>query len=479
MTKQLPFIYLFKTFGEHYLYDVNKDTILRIPQRFFEFLTNYLKTSEYCVINQKDETLFEELCDQGFLSCNTVTEILHPVDDLIESYLDRKLRMITLQITQLCNFNCSYCTYSQNTKNRKHSDLRMDINTAKKSIDFYIKHAVDMPRLHIGFYGGEPLIEFRLIKECIEYAKEKAEGKEISFGITTNGSLISDEVVDYFSQNNVNLVISLDGPKEMHDKNRRFAGNNCGTFEVIMKNLEKIRNKYPEYYQKIMINAVIDPDNDFECSNEFFVSYDVIKDAQISMNLINDLYSDRKTKYNDDFNNKYDYEFFKCLLHKLNKLNHENISPYFLLNYEAMKQSLAHKKPVQGLMEKDHHSGPCVPGVQRPFVNVFGEIFPCERVSEVSKVMKIGHVETGFNIDKIRQILNVGKLTEESCKKCWAFRHCGLCAAHADNIDELSSKKKLEYCGNMRRVVESKFKDYCTLYELGDSFEDGIKILSI
>ncbi len=128
-------------------------------------------------------------------------------------------------------------------------------------------------------------------------------------------------------------------------------------------------------------------------------------------------------------------------------------------------------KPLKNVPERDHHGGPCVPGVQRLFVNVYGDLFPCERVSESSQVMKIGSLDEGFNIENIRRILNIGKITEEKCKNCWAFRFCQLCAASADVITGFSAKKKMSHCNNVRASVEEAFKDYCTLRKLGHDFE--------
>lgn len=109
----------------------------------------------------------------------------------------------------------------------------MDWNTAKKSLDFLLEHSIDNEIVNIGFYGGEPMIEFDLIKKCIEYAKEIFKGKDIQFSITTNGTLINKKIIRYFVKNKVNLTISLDGPKEVHDKNRRFC-NGSGTFDKII-----------------------------------------------------------------------------------------------------------------------------------------------------------------------------------------------------------------------------------------------------
>ena len=77
--------------------------------------------------------------------------------------------------------------------------------------------------------------------------------------------------------------------------------------------------------------------------------------------------------------------------------------------------------PSSLTIKRDHHSGPCVPGIQRLFVDVEGNLYPCERVSEASKAVRMGHIDTGFDIDKARALLNIGKLTEKECKQCFVL----------------------------------------------------------
>lgn len=99
----------------------------------------------------------------------------------------------------------------------------------KKAIDFLKEHSQNAENRHIGFYGGEPLLNFELIERAVEYAK-KLFGEDMSFAITTNATLVNDKIAEYFAKNNFNIIISLDGPQEMHDANRLMV-NGTGSFE--------------------------------------------------------------------------------------------------------------------------------------------------------------------------------------------------------------------------------------------------------
>ena len=109
----------------------------------------------------------------------------------------------------------------------------------------------------LAFYGGEPLLNLMLIKQSVEYIKEKAFGKNIKFAITTNGTLLTHEIVDFLVENNFQLAISLDGPESVHDQHRKFANSDKGSFRILKENYLSILNRYPEYAKKITFNTVL------------------------------------------------------------------------------------------------------------------------------------------------------------------------------------------------------------------------------
>lgn len=110
------------------------------------------------------------------------------------------------------------------------------------------------------------------------------------FNITSNTTLITDEVLKFLYDNEFSLTVSLDGDRQAHDKNRVFAANGAGTFSVVMQILEKIQTQYPDYMERVHINAVIDPTTDFDCTSNFFSDYKTVKDFYIQANLISEYY---------------------------------------------------------------------------------------------------------------------------------------------------------------------------------------------
>ncbi|MEK4999146.1 Cys-rich peptide radical SAM maturase CcpM [Paenibacillus sp. FSL H7-0918] len=464
---QVPVFHLFETVTGKYMFDANANTFLKLNERSYQALLNY-RNSNF----EQVEPEIQNLLDSGFLAEKQDFEMIHPMSDSLQHNLSRSVGSITLQVTQNCNLRCSYCAYSGSYLHRVHTNKRMKKEVALKAIKFLIEHSVDSPIINIGFYGGEPLLEMDLIKACVAYAREQSAGKELTFNLTTNATLITDETLEFLSSNDFNLTISLDGDEVAHDRNRVFAVNNKGSFQTIMDNIENIKNKTPDYVDKVMFNAVIDPNSDFSCSTNFFSNYETVKDFAVMASDIASSYKKSESLINDSFIKMYNYEVFKLFLYKFDRLKKNDVSKLVMESFDQIQENVHNRLRISFYdVKKDHHSGPCVPGVQRLFVNADGALYPCERVSEASSVMRIGHIDTGFELDNIRNILNIGTITEKECKECWAFRYCTSCAMAADDISEFSAAKKLSICNKVKENTESLFKDYCVLRELGYDFD--------
>lgn len=394
-----------------------------------------------------------------------IDKIEHPETRLLKYKYERKLSVITLQITQQCNLRCEYCVYSGKYQNRSHSSGVMDDAVARQSIDFLALHSIDSSHVHIGFYGGEPLLRFEFIKDQIEYALKRLQGKHITFGLTTNGTLLNKDIIEYFAKKNVLLRISLDGDKVSHDKNRKFANSDRGSFDIIINKLEEIFEYYPEYFKTINFNVVIDPESPFKKTALFFKNNSLINNAFITAGLISNQYVVEETRSSEIFKEEYGYELFKYFLYKLNVLKKEDVSNLFEGYFRGIKR--IEDREITELESTAHHGGPCVPGVQKLFVGIDGTLYPCERVNEESEVMKIGTVFDGFMIEKALAILNIGEVTKEECKQCWAFRFCTICAASADDTIKFSRQKKLKACKAVKQSTLVFLKNYCMLKEFG------------
>lgn len=465
-----PFIHCFETSIGKYFYDVNTDKIVKVPEKVYKILKN----SKNISMNEEAAEIIKDLKKRGFLKNKHISESIHPMSEFVEDFLNDHIPLMILQVTQQCNLRCEYCVYSGGYENRTHANKYMDLETAKKGIDFLIKHSRGLDRVTIGFYGGEPLLNFKLIQKCVNYAKNTYEGKEISFTITTNGTLLSKEISDFLVSENFSILISLDGPKEIHDQNRKLTGKGQGSFDIIIKNLEELKKRHPDFFaKKVNFNTVLDARRGFSCvsdyiSGESFFSENIFVSSLVDTN--NKKHIDTACQ---EFITERKYEEFKVFLYKLNFLDKADVSKimldYFDKLFQGWEYSLAF--PRSELPEKWHHGGPCIPGGQRLLMNVDGNFYPCERVDEEAEICKIGDIYSGFDIPKIVKILNIEKVTEELCKSCWAYSKCSICISCSKCNQEIMQEEIIKKCEQIRSNAEDDMKDYCTLKELGYEFE--------
>lgn len=241
-----------------------------------------------CII---DDTTFEELetlRKRGYLSSKTLESLEYPLGD-IQNQIENNVGQLVLQVTQSCNLACSYCPYANTTDNslqRNHANKHMSLETAKKAVDFLLAHSLGCEQLSISMYGGEPLIDFELIKAIVNYANQIACGREITYNLTTNGTLVTDEMIDFFVANSINVMFSIDGPKQIHDINRRTVKGN-GSFDAAFNNFVKLWNATKDAKAKPTINMVLDPENDLDevfslFSHPIFTNEDIVVYADMA-----------------------------------------------------------------------------------------------------------------------------------------------------------------------------------------------------
>lgn len=454
-----------KTPNNYYVYDRSRNSILGITQEEY----NELKSVENGILDPTECQTIKKKQDKGFFRENNLRSIQHSCTNVLDHYLTHHIEQVILQVTQRCNLRCKYCVYSGDYNNRGHANIDMSFETAKKILDFYLASSVEVEQPVIGFYGGEPLLKIDLIKQCIDYVKDKAPGRKVKYIMTTNATLLTVPIAEYLYKNDFSLTISLDGSKKEHDEYRVFE-NNTGSFDTIIKNLKAVINEIPEF--PIQFNCVYNPKHNYRDVKKYFEYGDIIADARVGLNTVMPKSSDEAISFSDEFYQIRTYDYFKFMLYMIGKLDEKYISKLVLdkKSYITNTYNMISKNNVLG--EVAHHGGPCIAGARRLFINAEGNFYPCERVSETSPVMLIGNVNEGFYFEKARDLLNVGKVTEDHCKKCWAFLHCDQCASKADGGTHLSKTEKLKHCSNSRNRAFSDLMELCVLKEMGCDFEE-------
>lgn len=461
-----PFVYLFHTPFAAYAYDVGKNNIIRLSEDVYAHLKGSIQ-GETTSPTKKVAEQIRELRDMGYLSDKRPSRIRHPMTDYVDYLLDRRLEKITLQITQQCNFRCKYCVYSEvdNLKQRAHSDKVMSFEIAKQAIDFFCRHSMDSASRNIGFYGGEPMLEFDLLKKIVSYAERKLEGKDLTFNITTNGSLLNEENAQYLQDHHFFVMLSFDGPQEIQDKYRKFP-NGSGTYSVVHQNLIMLAEKFPKLYATLNINMVINPDNDYSQIDEFVRSLPRFPELKIMANIVEN--TDHDVEPAAEFAEEHHYQIFRSLLSELRAIDKYYSPLCFGIAHEA---TLGQKgfSVHEGMADVVIPSGTCIPGKNRLFITTEGKLYACEKVYETDE-MCIGNLSDGIDFDKVKKQINVCTETEQECCNCWALHLCSFCPKVNNACGDPHGEKRKRTCNVIRGNAAFKLQSIVLVNEIKQRF---------
>lgn len=441
-----------------------KNSILKISEEEFMDLKEFEKGNR----TERVYETIEKFHKKGYLLDSPIEKIQHPATNHLEYQMNRSLRSITLQMSQNCNLRCEYCPYSDNGlyDNRKHYEKNMSWETAKKAIDFLVDHSVEAEYVYISYYGGEPLINKKCLLDSMEYAVNKVNGKIIKFGMTTNGTLLDEEFLEAIKDYDIAITISLDGPEEVHNVHRKFRGGQ-GSYDIVYRNIKTILDKYPTISKKLDFNTVVSPDGDFKKVWNFFSDKENFCNfTNTNLSTLSTNYTTKDITYGTDFFEEATYKTLRAYLYLLGYLPDEDAGMYRSEIERVYKYSELYSP--REVAKVAHPNGTCIPGLKKLFVDVEGNLYPCERADENSKFLRIGTLTDGFDFKKIRKILNVAEATEGKCKNCWAFYGCTMCPVAADTgkEDDYNCAYMSKKCKRIREAALESLKDYTMFREL-------------
>lgn len=338
---------------------------------------------------------------------------------------------LILNVTENCNMRCKYCFMSEEyeyTRNR--TSRMMDFETAKKAMDIFFSKQEKVKKVNPGkivaitFYGGEPLMNYSLIKKCVEYTKKKCP-LGYRFYITTNGILLKDDIVDFLVENEFDISVSVDGNREEHDRNRVDAQNN-GTFGRIIKNIETLKEKYPEYQHKLHILGVYDWKTNMINNARFYESY---RSPMLTMlNPVNPTNTNYYQRFKLEDIKKFAESYYKLAQDFIdNKINGGEISPYITTLFNPMLFLISNRVgPGNIKIPFLPFTSPCLPG-SKVSVRVDGTFDICEKMNST---FPVGNVEEEWNYDKLYEMIELyNSSVGEKCKKCPIARYCSVCFA--------------------------------------------------
>lgn len=336
------------------------------------------------------------------------------IDPSIIKNANTPIKALCLHVSHDCNLRCRYC-FAQTGDFGTVRSL-MNAETAKKAIDFVIEKSLNRHNIEIDFFGGEPLMAFDVVKEAVEYAK--AEGikhnKNFRFTITTNGVLLDDEITNYINREMSNIVLSLDGRKEVNDYMRPTI-NGKGSYDFIMPKFQKLvnsRDKNKDYYIRGTYTG-----RNLDFSQDVF---DVYKKGfdQISVEPVSAPDGCGYEIKTSDLP-KIKEEYIKLADKMLDMEEKGEGFNFFHFNVD-LEQGPCMIKRLRG----------CGAGCEYVAITPEGDIYPCHQFVGQEQ-FKMGNINEGcFSKDETQEFANINVYTREACKNCWAKFYCsGGCSA--------------------------------------------------
>lgn len=363
-----------------------------------------------------------------------------------------QLKSLCLHISHDCNLRCKYCFAG--TGDFGGERMHMSLETGKQAIDYLLANSGARKALEIDFFGGEPLLNFDVVKELVEYGDAKAQdyGKKITFTLTTNGVALHDDVIDWVNEKGIAIVLSLDGRKEINDDMRPFP-NGKGSYDVIIPKFKKLVAKRNEdnYYLRgtfTKFNADFTEDVKAMLAEGF---------TKLSLEPV---VADKDAPY----------AFSEEDVPKL-KEEYEKLALFF--------EQERKKRPITFFHYNINiYKGPCLPkrlsgcgaGYEYFAVTPGGKFYPCHQFVGKDEYL-MGSLEEGIiNNTAVSEFQTANIYAKEDCRECWARFYCsGGCHANAYNQNNDILKPYKVGCELQQKRLE------CALYlEVKRIMEEGV-----
>ena len=421
-------IHQYQLGGYNIVLDVCSGSVHVVDEVAYDIIAMYENTD-------KDTILREIMAKYGDREDVTEEEILEVFDDLEELRTARKLftkdvyegkafdlknrmtdiKALCLHVAHTCNLNCEYCFAAQGKYHGQRSLMSFEVG--KQALDFLVSHSGKRKNLEVDFFGGEPLMNWQVVKDLVAYARsiEKEAGKNFRFTLTTNGVLVDDDVIEFSNREMSNVVLSLDGRKEIHDRFRvDYAGN--GSWERIVPKFQKLveaRNGKGYYMRGTFTHRNVDFLEDIKHMADLGFT-------ELSM------------------------EPVVCSPDDPYALTEEDLPKLFEQYEELAFEMLKRKQNGKGFTFYhymiDLTGGPCIykrisgcgSGTEYLAVTPTGELYPCHQFVGDPKYL-MGDVWQGVTNTELRDEFKLcNAYARPDCKDCWAKLYCsGGCAANA------------------------------------------------
>jgi uncharacterized protein len=456
-------VHQYKLNGYNIVLDTCSGSVHVVDEVAYDIISMYKEKSakeivEYILGTYKDEEISENdvlECIGDVKSLEEAGKLYTPdtYEGMAFDFKNRNtvIKALCLHVAHTCNLNCEYCFASQGKYHGERALMSFEVG--KRALDFLIENSGTRRNLEVDFFGGEPLMNWDVVKELVSYARvqEKIHNKNFRFTLTTNGILVDDDVIDFCNKEMSNVVLSLDGRKEVHDRLRKdYQGK--GSYDIIVPKFQEFvkRREGKSYYMRGTFTH-----NNVDFTKDIFHMAD-LGFTELSM------------------------EPVVCSPDDASALTESDL-PVLFEQYEILaKEMIKRKKAGNGftfyhyMLDLTH--GPCIykrisgcgSGTEYMAVTPSGDLYPCHQFVGDTKYL-LGNLWDGVTNKEIQNEFKLcNAYARPECNDCWAKLYCsGGCAAnsyHASGkitgIYEYGCelfKKRIE-CAVMIQVAESEEK---------------------
>lgn len=442
---QLGEFHAFQAGGKEYVYLVLSGAIFELAG-VASAVMQQLQSGE-----RTREQLLAELAAQG---C-PASEVEEAIDELYEvraitngkhvseppqkAPLPFPLQNLVLNVTNLCNLSCKYCYEfgEDRVANMEGKTRLMSEETARAAADYLLENSPGRRAVHLTFFGGETLMNFKVLRSTIEYARQRAQeaGKSIDFSLTTNATLLTPKIIEYLAENDVGVTISIDGPKEMNDRFRVFH-NGKGTYEVIAPKVKELLQKHksrPIAARVTLTSQVADVLKIYRhLTND--MGFHEVGFAPVTTSPVR-LYAIGGGGLD-------------LVLAQFTRLAEEYLEYALRGEHHGFSNVTDTLQELHSGISKAH---PCGAGLGLMGVSPSGDLAPCHRFVD-SDQHKLGHISTGVDREKQAEFLDRGHISRKpECHTCWARPVCsGGCYHEAFVRYGDTGHANLHYCDWIR-----------------------------
>jgi uncharacterized protein len=481
-------ISLFKKFHtdtNYYIYDTCTNKILRVSKIIYDIIDKFLLEGSQSVLSYFEEAYPLEALKEAVFQLEQIIEMEQYFSTLrslrlqfplttqeIEKSLDYGIQQLILGITEACNLRCAYCAYSGKYYfQRTHTKRFMPLHIAKSAIEYYDQHSNDVETRCITFYGGEPLLAIETIQQVIDHVKKNF-SQNYMFNLSTNGTLLNGETTRLLIENDVALLVSLDGPAEVHNSVRAYPDGD-GSFDMIIQNLRALKEEDPNYYKrKVVFRPTISRFDKIESMYKFFSenseNHDLFEGQYVSTGFVDPFDNSMKEGVISTDNGI----GYHNLLEKYKQIKVHGLEvPLFFNEMFEVKLKKIHKRDASLIPDSLYPNGICCPGVRRLFCTVDGHYTICERVNSG---LIIGDVRHGIDPTKVISLVeHYIKISDADCSRCWGVRFCTNCftAIYGNQFD---IERKRQVCNLFLKELENMMKLYCSIRELNYTAFDNL-----